>query len=93
MPFLQHAHSREEKTLPSENRNRYVPYFTLAEQRRRGPNIVGYMGLLQPLAVDLKRFVKYIVLLTNATAHSVFVGKSYPVELVQPRDRLSTLVG
>jgi NADH-quinone oxidoreductase subunit H len=42
-----------------------VAYFTLAErnimsavQRRRGPNIVGVFGLLQPLADGLKLFLK-----------------------------------
>jgi NADH-quinone oxidoreductase subunit H len=42
-----------------------VAYFTLAErnimsavQRRRGPNVVGIFGLLQPLADGLKLFVK-----------------------------------
>jgi len=50
-----------------------VAYFTLAErkimasiQRRRGPNVVGYMGLLQPLADGLKLFVKETILPTNA---------------------------
>jgi NADH-quinone oxidoreductase subunit H len=42
-----------------------VAYFTIAErkimgaiQRRRGPNVIGYIGLLQPLADGLKLFVK-----------------------------------
>jgi len=42
-----------------------VAYFTIAErkimgsiQRRRGPNVVGFMGLLQPLADGLKLFAK-----------------------------------
>ena len=42
-----------------------VAYFTTAErkimgaiQRRRGPNVTGYIGLLQPLADGLKLFVK-----------------------------------
>nr|YP_011007937.1 NADH dehydrogenase subunit 1 [Chorda asiatica]QWK44406.1 NADH dehydrogenase subunit 1 [Chorda asiatica]WBP69768.1 NADH dehydrogenase subunit 1 [Chorda asiatica] len=50
-----------------------VAYFTLMErklmagiQRRRGPNVIGYMGLLQPLADGLKLFIKETVLPTNA---------------------------
>ena len=42
-----------------------VAYFTLAErkilgaiQRRRGPNVIGYLGLLQPLSDGFKLFVK-----------------------------------
>ena len=38
-----------------------VAYFTIAErkimgaiQRRRGPNVIGFIGLLQPLADGLK---------------------------------------
>lgn len=50
-----------------------VAYFTIAErkimgaiQRRRGPNVIGFMGLLQPLADGLKLFVKETTLPTNA---------------------------
>ena len=46
-----------------------VAYFTLAErkilgaiQRRRGPNVVGVFGLLQPLSDGFKLLVKETVL-------------------------------
>ena len=50
-----------------------VAYFTIAErkimgaiQRRRGPNVIGFIGLLQPLADGLKLFAKEMILPTNA---------------------------
>lgn len=56
-----------------------VAYFTIAErkimgavQRRRGPNVVGFIGLVQPLADGLKLFVKETMLPTSANT-SVFL--------------------
>lgn len=56
-----------------------VAYFTIAErkimgaiQRRRGPNLIGYIGLLQPLADGLKLFVKETIL-PNSSNLSLFL--------------------
>jgi NADH-quinone oxidoreductase subunit H len=53
-----------------------VAYFTIAErkimgsiQRRKGPNVIGFIGLLQPLADGLKLFVKETILPTNANTY------------------------
>jgi NADH-quinone oxidoreductase subunit H len=56
-----------------------VAYFTIAErkligtvQRRKGPNVIGFLGLLQPLADGLKLFSKETVLPSNSTI-SIFL--------------------
>ena len=58
-----------------------VAYFTIAErkimgaiQRRRGPNVIGYIGLLQPLADGLKLFVKETTLPTSANVNIFLIA-------------------
>ena len=53
-----------------------VAYFTIAErklmcsiQRRKGPNVIGFVGLLQPLAHGLKLFVKETILPSNSNLY------------------------
>jgi NADH-quinone oxidoreductase subunit H len=41
-------------------------------QRRKGPNVIGYLGLLQPLADGLKLFAKETILPSNANL-SIFL--------------------
>jgi len=60
-----------------------VAYFTIAErkimgaiQRRRGPNVVGFIGLLQPLADGLKLFVKEMILPSNANINIFLLAPS-----------------
>ena len=68
-----------------------VAYFTIAErkimgaiQRRRGPNVIGFIGLLQPLADGLKLFVKETTLPTSANI-GIFLlapGLSFTLSLI-----------
>jgi len=58
-----------------------VAYFTIAErkfmgsiQRRRGPNVIGFVGLLQPLADGLKLFVKETILPSNSNIYVFFLA-------------------
>jgi len=53
-----------------------VAYFTIAErklmgsiQRRKGPNVIGFVGLLQPLADGLKLFAKETLLPSNSNIY------------------------
>lgn len=56
-----------------------IAYFTIAErkimaaiQRRRGPNVVGFWGLLQPLADGLKLIAKEMVIPSHSNSR-IFV--------------------
>jgi len=58
-----------------------VAYLTLAErkimgsmQQRKGPNVVGFHGLLQPLADGLKLLLKETVIPTNANTFSFILA-------------------
>lgn len=58
-----------------------VAYLTLAErkimggmQQRLGPNVVGFFGLLQPLADGLKLLLKESVIPTNSNTFSFILA-------------------
>jgi NADH-quinone oxidoreductase subunit H len=58
-----------------------VAYFTVAErklmgaiQRRRGPNVVGFLGLFQALADGLKLFVKETILPSNSNLNIFLIA-------------------
>jgi NADH-quinone oxidoreductase subunit H len=60
-----------------------VAYFTVAErkimgaiQRRRGPNVIGFIGLLQAFADGLKLFVKETTLPSNS---NIIIFLSAPI--------------
>jgi NADH-quinone oxidoreductase subunit H len=58
-----------------------IAYYTIAErkimasvQRRRGPNVVGFWGFLQPLADGLKLLAKEVVIPTHADSRLFFTA-------------------
>jgi NADH-ubiquinone oxidoreductase chain 1 len=65
-----------------------VAIFTLAErkamasiQRRTGPNIVGFVGILQPFADGLKLVLKEIILPHKANRFLFILGPSFTLFL------------
>lgn len=65
-----------------------IAYYTIAErkvmaaiQRRRGPNVVGMWGLLQPLADGLKLIVKELVIPSHANSRIFIVAPLFALAL------------
>lgn len=65
-----------------------IAYYTLAErkimasvQRRRGPNVVGFWGLLQPLADGLKLFAKEVVIPAHSNRQIFFIAPVFMLTL------------
>ena len=73
-----------------------VAYFTIAErklmgsiQRRRGPNVIGFLGLLQPLADGLKLFAKETVFPSNSNLYVFLLSPLLSFILSLIKDLLS----
>ena len=63
-----------------------VAFFTLAErkimafvQRRRGPDVVGFWGLLQPIADALKLIIAEPIILSNSSPYLFLLAPLIPL--------------